>query len=238
VKSTNQLVIRRRRAARRPTGPPAPRGRRHAPRRPDRAEAAGSRARLFAAAADEFAARGFAGANVDRIAATAGLNKAMIYYHFRSKAALYREILRDMFEAVAARVETVAASSSPPDEKMRLFANAIATEAEARPYFPSIWLREIAEKGSHVDASILRVLTRVLAALTAIIDEGVRQRRFRPVNPLLIHAGIVAPLLLFFAIEPLRQRIGRTVTGAALVNRADMVAHVQRIALGVLEGRM
>src|SRR5918996_1430809 len=124
-----------------------------------------SRARVFAAAAAEFAARGYAGANVDRIARAAGLNKAMIYYHFQSKAALYREILRDMFAAVGARVAEVAAASIPPDEKIRRFIEAIAAEAEARPHFPPIWLREIAEGGEHVDAVTLGYARAVLATL-------------------------------------------------------------------------
>src|SRR5215217_1381291 len=95
----------------------------------------GSRERLFAAAAQEFAARGFAGANVDRIARAARVNKAMIYYHFTSKAALYREILRDMFEAVAVRVDQASEMDSQPDDKVRAFVEAIAIEAEARPHF-------------------------------------------------------------------------------------------------------
>src|SRR5215207_4743635 len=95
---------------------------------------AGSRERLFAAAATEFAARGFAGASVDRIARAARVNKAMIYYHFTSKAALYREILRDMFEAVSARVVVMARSPIDPADKIRAFVEAIATEAEARPH--------------------------------------------------------------------------------------------------------
>ena len=45
----------------------------------------------------EFAARGFDGAKVDRIAARARVNKAMLYYHFKNKAALYREILGEQF---------------------------------------------------------------------------------------------------------------------------------------------
>ncbi|HXT27923.1 MAG TPA: helix-turn-helix domain-containing protein, partial [Vicinamibacterales bacterium] len=61
--------------------------------RPKASAAAASRDRVFAAAAAEFAARGYAGANVDRIARAARLNKAMIYYHFKSKGDLYREIL-------------------------------------------------------------------------------------------------------------------------------------------------
>src|SRR6266542_6116444 len=95
-----------------------------------------SRQKVFAAAAAEFAARGYAGANVDRIARAARLNKAMIYYHFTSKAALYREILRDMFGAVRAAVADVAASDVSPEDKIRAYIAAIALEADARPHFP------------------------------------------------------------------------------------------------------
>src|SRR6476661_793733 len=102
-----------------------------------------SRDRIFAAAAAEFAARGYAGANLDRIARTARLNKAMIYYHFASKAALYREILNDMFAAVRERVAAVAVSGDAPDDKIRRYVEAIAVAAEARPHFPPIWLREL-----------------------------------------------------------------------------------------------
>src|SRR5688572_20107797 len=90
----------------------------------------GTRDRLLHAAAAEFAARGFAGANIDRIARAARLNKAMIYYHFKSKAAVYRHILDDMFGAVETRVRDAAASSIPPEDKIRAFVLAIATEAE------------------------------------------------------------------------------------------------------------
>src|SRR6187402_1766952 len=114
-----------------------------------------SRHRVFAAAAAEFATHGYAGANMDRIARAARLNKAMIYYHFKSKAALYREILRDMFEAVAARVSAAEASTVNPADKVRAFVDAIATEAEARPHFPPIWFREIAEGGAHLDEGTL-----------------------------------------------------------------------------------
>ena len=107
-------------------------------RRTQEVRSATSRHRLLTAAAAEFAARGFAGASVDRIARVARVNKAMIYYHFASKAALYREILRDMFEAVAMRVAAAAGATATPDDKVRAFVDAIATEAEARPHFPPI----------------------------------------------------------------------------------------------------
>lgn len=48
-----------------------------------------SRAALLAAALDEFAERGFAGARVADIAHRAGLNKQLINYYFGSKEGLY-----------------------------------------------------------------------------------------------------------------------------------------------------
>jgi AcrR family transcriptional regulator len=199
----------------------------------------GSRARLLAAASAEFAARGFAGASVDRIAAHARVNKAMIYYHFASKAALYREILRDMFQAVGLRSRAAAGSPVTPEEKIGLFVEAIAAEAEARPHFPPIWFREIAEGGAHLDAAVLRDMTSVVQALAAIVDEGARAGRFQRVSPLTVHAGIVAPMMMYFASARLRQRLERAgVRGAATVDRGEIVAHVRRVALGVLEGRI
>ena len=221
---TKQLVSKRRlpsRSRRKPAG------------------AEGSRARLFAAAAAEFAAHGFAGASVDRIARAARVNKAMIYYHFRSKAALYREILHDMFQAVGRGTRAAADSAVPPETKIGLFVEAIAAEAEARPHFPPIWFREVAEGGAHLDATIVRDLAAVLQALQSIVDEGARAGRFRRVNPLVVHAGIVAPMLMYFASVRFRERLRKAgIKGAAMFDRAHLVDHLRQVALAVLEGRI
>jgi AcrR family transcriptional regulator len=225
VKLTNQLV----RSAARGKGP----------RRGRRPAAEDSRERICAAAAQEFAARGFAGTSVDRIAAAARLNKAMIYYHFRSKAALYREILRDMFNAVAARMSEAAAADAPAPAKIRQFIEGFAAEAEARPHFPAIWFREIAEGGAHLDDVTLSDMAGIVKSLASIIEAGTRAGEFKPISPLLVHAGIVAPVLLFFASAGLRKRISHAgLRGASSIGRDEMVAHIQRVTLGLLEGRM
>ena len=206
------------------------------PRRQNAApDAHGTRARLFAAAAAEFAGHGFAGANVDRIARAARVNKAMIYYHFRSKAALYREILGDMFRAVSVRVHAVADARQAPGDKLRGFIQAIAAEAEARPHFPPIWFREIAEGGTHLDQRTLLNIKSIVDVLAGILRDGVAAGRFRPVNPLLLHGGIVAPLLLFFASERLRTRIVRAgLRNVGSITSAEVVAHVQQVALAMV----
>jgi AcrR family transcriptional regulator len=48
-----------------------------------------TRQRILDAATDEFAARGIAGARVDRIAAASGMSKPMLYAHFGAKDRLF-----------------------------------------------------------------------------------------------------------------------------------------------------
>src|SRR5258705_12507155 len=72
------------------TAPTAPRpaDRLHRARDPER-----TRGRILAAALQEFAAKGFAGARVARIARRARVNKRMLYHYFGNKDGLFREIL-------------------------------------------------------------------------------------------------------------------------------------------------
>ena len=197
-------------------------------------EPGGSRARLLEAAAGEFAARGFDGAKVHRIAARARVNKAMVYYHFASKAALYREILRDVFGAAAEAVRAVPAVGGPPDAQLRAFVDALAGSTVARPHFPAIWLREVAEGGRHLDESVLAQMRHVLETLSAILATGRRDGQFRDVHPLLAQMSIVGPLLLFSASAPLRARLRTPPLFAARLTREAVIAHVQDTALAAL----
>jgi TetR/AcrR family transcriptional regulator len=52
-----------------------------------------SKEKILLAAQKEFAARGFAGARMEAIARSAGINKAMLFYYFSSKEKLYQTIL-------------------------------------------------------------------------------------------------------------------------------------------------
>ena len=203
------------------------------PRRPR--AAAPTRDRLLDAARQEFAARGFDGAKVERIVQRARVNKAMLYYHFPSKAALYHAILREQFSAVATAVEAVRHAGAAPDQQLRDFIERLAQEALVRPHFPPMWLREIAEGGRHLDASVIGEMRRVIDALAAILAEGRATGVFREAHPFVVQIGIVAPLMFFAATLPLRQRVGGLVPPQLVLPDLDVVVrHVQGATLAVL----
>ena len=61
-----------------------------------------TRARILDAAVRQFSANGLAGARTEQIAEEAGVNKALLYYYFRSKLALYDAALEEVANNVVA----------------------------------------------------------------------------------------------------------------------------------------
>lgn len=62
-------------------------------------DAARSQKTILQAATDEFAKHGFAGARIDQIALTAGTNKRLIYYYYKSKDDLFLATLEKIGRA-------------------------------------------------------------------------------------------------------------------------------------------
>jgi AcrR family transcriptional regulator len=65
---------------------------------------AATRAALLAAAREEFAAYGVAGARVDRIAERAGVNKERIYGHFGSKEKLFDAVITEALDELTSQI--------------------------------------------------------------------------------------------------------------------------------------
>jgi AcrR family transcriptional regulator len=189
-----------------------------------------SHAAIFRAGAEEFAERGFDAAGVDRIAARARVNKAMIYYHFDSKLGLYVEVLRDMFRAVGVRARAIADGPGSPEAKLDTWIATIVEEAAARPWFPPIMLREIASGGPHFDPETLGMMNAVFGAVRDLIVQGQKEGVFDDVDPLLTHLTVMPPILIFFA----RQRVVARRKGAPGIAAPreldDFVLHMQRSA--------
>jgi TetR/AcrR family transcriptional regulator len=193
-----------------------------------------SRTVLLRAAALEFAERGYDAARVDRIAARARLNKAMPYYHFGSKQALYLDVLRETFGAVGARARTIADGPGNAGAKLDAWIAAIVEEAGARPWFPPIMLREIASGAPHLDPTTFAMMNAVFGAVRDVIVQGQREGTFRDVDPLLTHMTIMPPVLIFFA----RQRVvasAKVQKDLSAARTVDVfVRHMQASARGML----
>src|SRR5512141_1670303 len=80
-----------------------------------------SREAILLAAERIFAEAGLAGARTDAIAAAAGVNKALLYYYFKSKDDLYEAVLERHFRDFSLRAAEVLARKASARETLLEF---------------------------------------------------------------------------------------------------------------------
>ena len=122
----------------------------------EKSEIKNSKQVILEAALQDFAAHGYEGARVDRIARSAGINKAMIFYYFSSKQNLYRTVIKDVLNDFIPQVQKVLMESSSPE---RLFES-----------LPALYIRYFS-RHRQVIQMIGRELIQSPANITPVIRE-------------------------------------------------------------------
>jgi AcrR family transcriptional regulator len=198
-------------------------------------DSASTRAAIFAAAAEAFSRYGFAGVGVDDIARKAGVNKAMIYYHFTDKLTLYREIVRDMLRRAGERVIAIAESDQPAEQKITRWIETFVTLGQERPYFPPLMMREFAEGAPHLDLDTFALMRTVIGGFARILSDGEQAGAFRRVNPILAYMTLFPPLIFNAARQRAAAQPGReNLPMFVEVSHAELIRHMQQVALRML----
>ena len=165
---------------------------------------AATRQALLEAAAPLFSERGFDGVPIEDVAASAGVNKALISYHFGGKRGLYAAVLESGFAAIVERLQEVEARATDARHELGGLLAAFRQIAQERPGLPALFLREVLASG--IEPTVVPHLVRIVGVTRRLAERGAREGRFRPVDPMLLHFGLFGALVFFFATDPARRR--------------------------------
>lgn len=188
---------------------------------------------LLTAGAALYPALGCAGLSVRRVAEAAGVNPAMVHYHFGSKDAFLRALLQRHYEEM---FSALSLNSQGEADVMERLASALLGVArfvrEHRPLIARVWAD--AQGGQAVALDFLRAnAPRHLGVLMALMQEAEAQGRL-PAQPLLtrfsfLMGSVLAPVMLVGAMQaidavpaPLRAGIdGQVLSDEALQRRIE-----------------
>jgi TetR/AcrR family transcriptional regulator len=170
-----------------------------------------SRAAILKAAVAEFAEHGIAGARTDAIAQTAHVNKALLYYYFKDKDALYEAVLDHVFSGLRAQVLPVLESKLPPRQKMLDYVGAYFDYIAANPCFPRVvqaeWMRSGAKGNVRMQRVAKEYFLPIFMKLADVLKAGAHAGEFRPVNPIDFVPSIVGVIIFYFSAAPLMKSI-------------------------------
>jgi TetR/AcrR family transcriptional regulator len=172
-----------------------------------------SRAAILQAAVCEFAHEGIAGARTDAIARAAKVNKALLYYYFKDKEALYGAVLDQVFGGLIAHVGEVLSRDLPPREKILAYAGAHFDYVAGHPLYPLIVQSEMMGAGrgraNHLERIAKTYFRPLFNRVSQVLKAGQANGQFRAVDPLHFVPSMIAVIVFYFTSAP----VMRVMTG-------------------------
>jgi TetR/AcrR family transcriptional regulator len=170
-----------------------------------------SRAAILSAAAQEFAEHGIAGARTDAIARAADVNKALLYYYFKDKETLYGAVMDAAFAGLKTTVFQVLESDLRPREKILAYVGAYFDFIASNQMYPRLMQREMmrAREGHspHIEKLIKNYIRPIFLRVGEVMQQGIQDGEFRPVNPAHFVPSMVAMIVFYFSSAPMMQKI-------------------------------
>jgi TetR/AcrR family transcriptional regulator len=166
-----------------------------------------TRSRILDAALSEFSAHGLAGARTDQIAATAGVNKALLYYYFESKEKLYIAALEMISAKIRDRTMAVFLRESSAGERVLRSAlehfDRILTQHEFQGMMQQEMIRlHRGESGEALPILVKRVFAPVLTMYQAMVREGIESGELINVEWLQIYLAALGANVFYFLSSP------------------------------------
>lgn len=136
---------------------------------------------ILAAAQQEFAAKGLAGARVNTIAARAGANKRLIYYYFGSKKGLYLAVLEQVYESLRGAERKLNLEHTQPETAIRRLIEFNFDYCRRHPELISLINNENLHRATHLRASgkVRELHSPFVKMIDNILKRGITKGVFR-----------------------------------------------------------
>ncbi len=151
----------------------------------------------------EFALEGVAGARTEAIARAAKVNKALLYYYFKDKEALFGAVMESVFGELSTAITEALDNNLPPKERFLAYLRAHFDFVASSPLRPRLFHREMMRSGRdgspHLKSIVQNHLRPTFAKVVALIREGIESGDFRPVDPTHFIPSVIGVIVFYFS---------------------------------------
>ena len=181
-----------------------------------------TRARILDAAVREFSENGLAGARTEQIAEIAGVNKALLYYYFKSKVALYRAALESVAQRVLDNSLAALVPASSPGEQFLRFALNHFDRLHSQHEFQSLMQQEMLRLHQGEENAVASIVDKVfrphMFRLRDLLLEGQRSGELIVADEWQVANAALGANVFYFLSAP----VSRILTGTDPLTRSAM----------------
>lgn len=178
----------------------------HTPTR-SRKPARSAREAILEAAGQIFAAKGLEGARTDAIAREARVNKALLYYYFKSKNALFNAVVEDTVRESNQRLMDILCSPGSEKKILLRYVGAVFDFLSSRPEAFGLFQRFLMTNPAVAGRIMKGYFLPRMDKLAALIRSGVQHGAFRRVDPVQAAHSVHALVFFYFRTGPLLKEI-------------------------------
>jgi AcrR family transcriptional regulator len=192
-----------------PGGAPAAAGGKRSPGRP-RADDANQRERLLDAAIDCYRRDGIAATTARSIADAAGVTPALVNYYFGGKDKLLDAVVAErIMPAITALRANLEAAGGEPRALAEAFVRGLHAAVAERPWFPSLWVREVLSENGALREMLLKHVAPAAAQPLAARFAGAQAHGALPagVDPRLLVVSLIGLTMFPLAAAPIWRRV-------------------------------
>jgi TetR/AcrR family transcriptional regulator len=158
--------------------------------------------RIVATAEAIFSEQGLAGARMDEIARAAKVNKALLYYYFRSKEELYRFVLETLLSQLRAKVSNRGAAPLSARKQLATMVDRFFDFVTQHPNYPRLIQREMMGDGPNVTWIVSEYYRPLHKSLVRLIENGISAGEFRRVDTQNAALTVVSIMVFYFSAAP------------------------------------
>jgi len=176
--------------------------------------------RIIHSASKVFAEKGYHGSNLREIAQDAGINKAMLFYYFKNKENLYFSILSLAFQEILERSKKIYVNQKSSFEKIKeMIASFTQIYIKNKDFF-LIAMKEFESVKIMPLMKNSNYIYQINNIFVAIIQEGIKNREFRELDPRMTAVSIIGMIKLLITQE--------NITGTSY-NNEDICSFINEI---------
>ena len=170
-----------------------------------------TRKAILRAAVSEFSAHGLAGARTDAIAESAKVNKALLYYYFKSKSGLYAAAIEEVSSAVADRAFAALDPKHSAGERLLRTAlshfDRILTQRDFQSLMQQEMVRMRRGKSDEMPALVKNVFKPLLGKLQEAVHEGIESGELCQMDWLQVCYSALGANVLYFLSAPMMRML-------------------------------
>lgn len=167
-----------------------------------------SRTKLITAAAQLFADKGFSAVSIRELAQQAGVNSALISYHFDGKEGLYTAVLENQFSLMLQLAERINQEPLTPEQRIREYAITVLNIHQKYPVLIRLLYSELFNPSPCFEVITQKFLAKLFQILFKAISDGIEAGQFRAdlqiENAVISLAGIMN---FYFISRPLTKKL-------------------------------